>query len=375
MNTHDTAPKLTPVRAGFIPLIDCAGLVVAKEKGFAQAQGIDLQLYKDVSWANIRDHINIGTYDIAHMLAAMPIAANLGIGHVKVPMVAPLALSSGGNAITLSQTLYNELARAGANDLNDPKVSAQALATVIGHRRAKDQDQLVFGMVFPFSCHNYQLRYWMAEAGIDPDQDVQLVVIPPAYMVKSLQTEQIDGFCVGEPWNSMAAQQGVGQILMPTTDVWPLGPEKVLGMQAGWANGNSDTLAAVLRALDEAARWTNDRENQTELAQILAHPQYLNVPSQIVNMALNSGVSFYGDGVIASHDEALWLYAQMVRWGQTLLSTADQDVVRQTYRPDILFAALGKQTSQATIPNITYDFNPNDIEGYIQNLPVKMPKK
>ena len=174
--------------AGFIPLVDCAPLVVAAEKGFAAAEGLDLRLVREVSWANIRDRICLGHFDVAHMLAGMPIAASLGIGCLRTPMLAPFSLGLNGNAITVSRGLYQRLlalADDGAT-LTDPLASGAALKKVIENGAARGLPPLTFGMVFPFSCHNYQLRYWMAAGGIDPDRDVRLVVIPPPLMVESL---------------------------------------------------------------------------------------------------------------------------------------------------------------------------------------------
>ncbi|MCR4378083.1 MAG: ABC transporter substrate-binding protein [Rhodospirillales bacterium] len=371
MAKTESASNITTVRAGFIPLVDCAVLVVAREKGFAEAHGIDLQLFKEVSWANIRDRVNVGQFDVAHMLAGMPIAANMGIGHIKVPMIAPMALGAGGNAITLSYGLYEALAQSGL-DLLAPLASGDALRAVIERRRVQGLEPLTFGMVFPFSNHNYQLRYWMAAAGIDPDFDVRLVVIPPPFMVQSLQAGQIDGFCVGEPWNTLAAKKGVGKVLLSGSSVWPDGPEKVLGMQESWAQNNPDVLAALLRALDQAARWADDHAHHAELAGILARAEYLDVPERHIALALEGDLRFC---TAASCDHALWLYAQMVRWGQTLLLPSGEQAACCTYRPDLLADALGKNHVQPQIPNVRpldgVVFDPADVAGYIAAESIK----
>lgn len=362
-------PNLTPVRAGFIPLVDCAVLVAAREKGFAAEQGIDLQLFKEVSWANIRDRINIGQFDVAHMLAGMPIAQSLGINHIKLPMIAPMALSSGGNAITVSCALYSELRDSGEN-LRDPLGAAKALRHVVEQRRELGDEPLSFGQVFPFSCHNYQLRYWMAAAGIDPENDVRLAVIPPPYMVKSLESGQVDGFCVGEPWNSQAADQGLGVILAHTMTFWPSGPEKVLGLQAQWAEGNPQTLNSLLVALHQAARWVEHPDNRSELAAMLSRPAYLGVSETVVTTALRGDVRFYENGAVqALPEHAMWLYAQMVRWGQVGLSPDAEEIVRGVYRPDLLADALNETVeTMAEAPSAPLDgvaFNPIDVAGYI----------
>jgi len=369
------ADGLKIVRAGFIPLVDCAVLVAAREKGFAAGLGLDLQLFKEVSWANIRDRINVGQFDVAQMLAGMPIAQNLGIGHVKVPTIAPMALGVGGNAISVSHALYKELEATGL-DLSQPLNAAQALRQVVDKRRGENLEPLSFGQVFPFSCHNYQLRYWMAAAGIDPERDVRLVVIPPPYMVKSLEAGQVDGFCVGEPWNTQAVEQGVGVILTRTAAFWPPGPEKVLGLQQSWAEQNPETLKALLKALEQAARWADDPVHHIELAALLARPEYLDVAENVVLSALQGDLNFHENGAMRADDEhALWLYAQMVRWGQTPLSRDAEQAVRQTYRPDLLADAVGQVPYEQRGKNdLSFDgvsFDAADVPGYIAAVPVK----
>jgi len=367
--------ELTTVRAGFIPLVDCAVLVAAKEKGFAERHGIDLLLKPEVSWANIRDHINVGFLDVAHMLAGMPIAQSLGINHIKFPIIAPMALGAGGNAITVSCGLHAQLQDTGA-DLSDPLSAAKALRKVVDRRRSDGLEPLSFGQVFPFSCHNYQLRYWMAAAGIDPERDVSLVVIPPPYMVKSLEAGQVDGFCVGEPWNTLAVEQGVGVILLPTSSFWPAGPEKVLGLSERWANDNRETLQALLKALDEAAKWADDAANHAELADMLAVDAYLGVSAPVLAKALAGDLHFYNAGIVrAECEDALWLYAQMVRWGQIPLSREAEQVACRTYRPDLRAAALGVEKDISTAahpaPLDGVAFDAADVPGYIAEVLIK----
>jgi two-component system, oxyanion-binding sensor len=222
------------LRIGFIPLADAAAPIVAVDKGFAAAEGLDVELVREVSWSNVRDKLNIGMFDAAHLLAPVAIASSLGIGHVKVPILAPFNLSLNGNAITVSPALYSALADAAAElaseaggqhghlkvrGLADPMVSALALARVVAARRSQGAEPLTFGMTFPFSTHNYQLRFWMAAGGVDPDEDIRLVVLPPPYMVDSLANRHVDGFCVGAPWNSVAVDLGVGRILHPGSEI------------------------------------------------------------------------------------------------------------------------------------------------------------
>jgi two-component system, oxyanion-binding sensor len=182
---------------GFIPLCDAAALIVAADRGFAAAEGLDVELVREVSWSNVRDKLNIGMFDAAHLLAPIAIASSLGLGHLRVPLIAPLALAVNGNAITVSPALHAALLAAADGDIAEPLVSARALARVVATRKAEGEEPLTFGMTFPFSSHNYTLRFWMAAGGVAPDEDVHLVVLPPPYMVQSLAKEQVDGFCVG----------------------------------------------------------------------------------------------------------------------------------------------------------------------------------
>lgn len=343
------------IRAGFIPLLDCAMLVVAAERGFAAREGLRLALIRETSWANIRDRVAIGHFDVAQMLAPMPIASTLGIGHLTVPMIAPMALGLGGNAVTVSPALWREMARAGARGDGDARSTGAALRDVVARREAAGQPPLAFGMVYPFSCHNYELRYWLAASGIDPDRDVRLAVIPPPFMVDALRAGHVDGFCVGEPWNSLAVEAGVGVIATTKAHIWRSSPEKVLGLRDGWAQRHPERLAALLRALYRAALWCDDDANHAELAHLLAGPSYLDCPPAVLRRALAGRIQF-ADAAAAPVPEflifarkaatfpwishALWLFSQMVRWGQVDDSAAAIATVRRTYRPDLYRLAL-----------------------------------
>ena len=215
--------KLT---VGFIPLLDCAVIVTALEQGFAAAEGLELRLVRETSWANIRDRLIVGHFDVAHMLGPMAVASTLGVGHLRAPLIAPVSLGLGGNAITASTALWEQMMGEGATHGAGPHAQGKALAKVVESRARAGHEPLTFGMVYPFSCHNYELRYWLAAVGIDPDRDVRLVVIPPPFLADAMRTGQIDGFCVGEPWSSVAVQAGVGTIVTTTTAIWPLSPEK-----------------------------------------------------------------------------------------------------------------------------------------------------
>jgi NitT/TauT family transport system ATP-binding protein len=342
------------VTLGFIPLLDCACIVAAAEQGFARAEGLDLALVRETSWANIRDRLIVGHFDAAHLLGPMAVASTLGVGHVRVPVIAPFALGLGGNAITVSTALWEQMAREGAAVGGNPRMQGAALARVVAARG--QSEPLTFGMVYPFSCHNYELRYWLAASGIDPDRDVRLVVIPPPFLADSMRAGQIDGFCVGEPWNSVAVSEGVGTIVTPTTAIWPHSPEKVLGCRASWAESNGSKLDALIRALYRASLWCEEPANHADLAHMLAATRYIGAPAELLHAALanqlplSSGATptalpdFY---VSARHaatfpwvSHAMWFYAQMVRWHQIEPAASHAAAVRSTYRPDIYRRAL-----------------------------------
>jgi NitT/TauT family transport system ATP-binding protein len=357
---------VTTTVVGFIPLLDCAPLAVAVEKGFACAEGLDLRLVRETSWANIRDRVVVGHFDAAHMLGPMAIASTLGVGHLKVPMAVPLSMGLGGNAITLSLRVWDAMAAEGAVVGDEPRALGAALRRVVQARERAQKAQFTFAMVYPFSAHNYELRYWLAACGIDPDRDVRLVVIPPPLLVDAMREGQIDGFCVGEPWNSLAVAVGVGGIAVPTTAIWRLSPEKVLGCRLEWTQRHPDRLQALVRALHRSAQWCEDPANHEELARLLAEPRFVGAPADILLRGLSNRLRLYPDGelrqlphfyVPASQaatfpwvSHALWFYSQMVRWNQVAFDESHVAQVRATYRPDLYRLALAK--SATDVPTV-----------------------
>src|SRR6201992_3317549 len=261
-----------PLSIGFIPLVDAAALIVAVDKGFAAAEGLDVTLVREVSWSNVRDKLNIGLFDAAHLLAPVAIASSLGLGHVKVPIVASFNLGLNGNAITVSPALHAALMAELDGDPFDPMATALALARVVAARRQRGDEPLTFGMTFPFSTHNYQLRFWMAAGGVDPDEDVRLVVLPPPYMAGSLVHVHMDAFCVGAPWNSIAVDQGRGHILHFVSDILGHAAEKVLALRQNWAERHPQVLAGLVRAVARGADFISEPEHHTEGARLVGEP-------------------------------------------------------------------------------------------------------
>jgi len=344
------------LRIGFIPLADAAALIVAVDKGFAADEGLDVELVREVSWANVRDKLNVGVFDAAHLIAPVAIASSLGLGHIKVPIAAPLVIGTNGNGITVSPALHVAMAAAADGDIVDPAVSARALARVVAARKAEGEEPLTFGMTFPFSTHNYQLRFWMAAGGVDPDDDVRLVVLPPPYMVESLANKQVDGFCVGAPWNSIAVDLGVGCIVQFGCDIVARAAEKILGVRSRWAQDNPDVVARLVRAHRRAADFIEDAANRDEVAALLTAPGRIEVAPQVIRRTFEGRIKVAPGGMTRTSArylmlgrngtarpdpaQAAWLYAQMVRWGQAPLSSELLAAAKAVFRADLYAAAL-----------------------------------
>ncbi|MBR0778124.1 ABC transporter substrate-binding protein [Bradyrhizobium diazoefficiens] len=378
-----------PLRIGFIPLVDAAALIVAVDKGFAAAEGLEVELVREVSWSNVRDKLNIGLFDAAHLLAPVAIASSLGLGHVKVPIAAPFNLGINGNAITVSPVLHAALMDEIDGDRFDPLATAKALAKVVAKRRKAGTEPLTFGMTFPFSTHNYQLRFWMAAAGVDPDEDLRLVVLPPPYMVDSLRSGHVDAFCVGAPWNSVAVDLGIGHILHFASDILEHAAEKVLAVRKVWGDKHPDVVAALVRAALRGAEFIGNAANLAEAARILAQPDRIGVDAEIIQRSLTGRLKISPDGTFRESSryllvgregagrpdpaQAAWLYAQMVRWGQAPLTPDGVRTAMAVFRPDLYDAALGRQQSEAAAPFRAFvgpAFNADDIRGHLEAFEV-----
>ena len=376
------------LRVGFIPLIDAASTIIAADKGFAAAEGLDLELVREVSWSNVRDKLNLGLLDAAHLLAPVAIASSLGLGHIKVPIIAPFTLNLNGNAITLSPSLHDEIIAAVDGDARDPLMTAQALARVVAARRKAGAEPITFGMTFPYSTHNYQLRFWMAAGGVDPDEDVRLVVLPPPYMVDSLASGQVDGFCVGAPWNAVAVDRRIGRILHFGPDILKRAVEKVLAVRQRWADDHAERLSALIRAHRAAAVFIENADNRDEVASILSRTDRVNAPAGVIKAILAGRLTMKPEGEVrVSADymlfgrdaadrpdpsQAVWLYAQMVRWKQAVFSADGLAVARATFRADLYDKAFGSVGSPRmdgvgafSGPALAGD----DIEAYLAGMP------
>lgn len=341
-------PKL---KLGLIPLTDCAPLVVALEQGYFRRYGLEVELSCEASWANIRDKVAIGALDGAQMLAAMPIAATLGLGALHRPMVTAFSMDLNGNAITVSNGLFARMCAIDAEAAIEPDRSAGVLKKLIDAERAAGKAPLTFAMVYPFSTHNYQLRYWLAAGGVDPDYDVRLVVVPPPSMVSHLENGTIDGYCVGEPWNAFAVQRGVGRTLLTGYEVWNNGPEKVFGVTEHWAAAHPHTHRALLCALLEAARWLDAPENRDAVVELLSRSGLMNVPAEVLRMSMAGTIQYAHDqppralpdfnvfyryaATFPWRSHAQWLLTQMIRWGHADPELNIAAVARRVYRADL----------------------------------------
>jgi nitrate/nitrite transport system ATP-binding protein len=340
----------THLNLGFIPLTDCAPLVVAKEKGFFHQQGLNVELSRENSWANIRDKVGIGMLDGAQMLAAMPLASALGVSGA-VPMVTAMSLDLNGNGVTVSKEIYERMRATGETDLDTPAGSGRALKQVIDENNAAGGKPLMFATVFPYSSHNYLLRYWLAASGIDPDKDIQLSVVPPPQMVNYLQAGVISGFCVGEPWNTLAVCNDLGHTLVASYDIWNNHPEKVFGVASSWAAANPNTHQAVLTALIKACEWIDLPENREEVCELLSLGRYVNAPKEILEKSLRGTFQFSREQEAVDrpdfnvfnrysanmpwHSHAIWFLTQMVRWGQLRDPVDLKQIATQVYRPEL----------------------------------------
>ncbi|WP_139330344.1 CmpA/NrtA family ABC transporter substrate-binding protein [Rhizobium sp. RU33A] len=401
---HHSGREQRILRAGFIPLMDASILIAAAEMGFAAKEGLTLDLVRDVSWANVRDRLAFRQFDIAHMLSPMPVASMLELGSNPSPTITPFSLGRGGNAITLSLRLFERMkVRADLAEDASALQLARALASVLHDMRQNGEQPPTLGMTYPFSSHNYEFRYWLAAGGVDPDRDVKLVVVPPPLTSDALAAGAIDGFCVGAPWNMVASERGVGRIVAAKQDIWPSAPEKVIGMRPDWAEANADTVGRLIVALDKAARWCDQPENHDHLSEMLASPRYITASRDIIRRVLAGEFSLDAQGnrrLIRDYfvfhrqaanypqvNQALWIYSQMIRWGQVEHSADNLERAKSAYRADLYRAALGPAAQipddASPLPGSSEDdrfmdgriFDPGQMTDYVTNFEVRSGAK
>lgn len=342
------------LRVAFLPLNDVAVLAAAHERGFAEEEGIALELVRTTSWATLRDRLVYGQVQAAHMLAPLAVAVTLGLSQQPAPLAAPFKLGVNGNMLVMARDFAAALAPDPVARLADPLGTAHDFAAAIGLWRRKP----VIGVVHRFSSHALMLRYWLASAGVDPDRDVVLRVLPPSLTVEAIHAGEIDGFIAGEPWGSAAIASGRAEAVAIGERIWQRGVEKVLAFRQPWLEENLETTDRLLRALARAAVWCDAPENHEVLAQILADPRYVGQPWDLILHSLDGKVvPRAGDPAMANPDfvlfsreatnfpwrsQALWIYSQLVRWNMVAASPETASKAASVFRPDIYRRALAE---------------------------------
>ena len=367
-------PEKDELKLGFIKLTDCAPLVLAKELGFFEQEDLYVTLEAQANWKILMDRVISGELDGAHMLAGQPIGATIGIG-TKAHLVTALSLDLNGNAITVSNEVWKKM-QAADPLLAGPKpphpISAKALAPVVEEWKAKGQT-LQMGMVFPLSTHNYELRYWLAAAGIHPglytngdstgtqSADVLISVTPPPQMPATLAQGTIQGYSVGEPWNQQAVFKGIGVPVVTDLEIWKNNPEKVFGVSAAWADAHPETHVRLVKALIRAGQWLDaSLENRKQAVAILARPEYVGADAAVIANSMTGffeyqkgdrrempdfNVFFRDFATYPFYSDGVWYLTQMRRWGQIADAKPDawyDETIRKVYRPDVWRTAAGR---------------------------------
>jgi len=338
---------------GFLPLVDACLPILAREHGFAEEEGVSVRMVKDVSWATVLDRLLYGNSDAAHLVAPLAIAVTLGRGRPAQPLAAPFVLGLNGNAITLHPDIADRVAPQGL--LGDPATVGAALAEVVRERAALG-NRLRFGVVHRYSSHNYMLRYWLWACGIRPDHDVEIATVPPPFCADALEAGEVDGICVGEPWNSVAVERGAGRIVLATAQIWRRGGEKVLALRDPVLADKREAVEGLIRAMCKAGRHFIDPANWSDNAAILARAEYLDGDRALIERAISDRLLLARHGETAHYpdfmfqyreaanfpwvSQAEWLYSQMVRWDGLEYDSADAAKAARVFRPEVYRSAL-----------------------------------
>lgn len=314
---------------GFIALTDAAPLIAAKVRGEFEAEGLDVALHREVSWATIRDKVAAGVHQGAHMLAPLAITTTLGAGSEPAELIVPMSLNSGGASLGVSAKLAIEMG----------EVTPLGLAGAVAARRAAGNPAISFAVVFPYSIHNYMLRFWAASAGVDPDADIRITVAPPTAIAARLRSGEIDGFCVGAPWSLVCQADSGAHIALESSSFWSCAPDKVLALSGPWADREPQQALGLVRAIARAAKWADDPANHPELAALLYRREWLDAPQDLVAQSLGQ-IRFARHAALHPwRSHAAWIASQMLRWGQ--IDATQLDVATACYRPDMFRDASG----------------------------------
>lgn len=310
-------PEKDEVKIGFIPLTDCASVVMASVLGFDKKYGVKIVPTKEASWAGVRDKLVNGELDMAHVLYGLVYGVHLGVSGPKRDMAVLMSLNNNGQAISLSKKLADKGA-----------VDGPSLAKVM----ATDKREYTFAQTFPTGTHAMWLYYWLASAGINPFSDAKAITVPPPQMVANMRVGNMDGFCVGEPWNQRAIMDGIGVTAVTTQDIWRDHPEKVLGTTADFVKKNPNTTRAVMMAVLEASQWIDaGLQNKMKMAETIAQKSYVNTSVDAINQRIlgryqngmgktwddPNHMKFFNDGTVNFPylSDGMWFLTQHKRWG------------------------------------------------------------
>lgn len=386
------------LKFGFIKLTDCAPIVIAREKGFFADEGLQVEVIAQPNWKTLLDNVINGELDGAHMLSGQPIAATIGFG-TKAHVITAFTMDLNGNGITVSNSIWEQMQEQD-EALQSPTpphpITAASLKPIVAEKLAGGE-KLQMGMVFPVSTHNYELRYWLAASGIHPgfytqadiggrtDAEVELSVTPPPMMPATLEAGNIQGYCVGEPWNQQAVAKGIGVPVTTNYDVWKNNPEKVFGVTKKWADENPKTHLAVIKALIRAGKWldeTNDGGelvNREEACRILSRSDYVGADFDVIKNSMTGffyfqktdkrpmpdfNVFFKYHCTYPWYSDGVWFLTQMRRWGQiTEAKPAEwyHEKAKEVYRPDIYQEAARLLVTEG---HLSEDDVPWDTDGY-----------
>ncbi|TWT65058.1 Bicarbonate transport ATP-binding protein CmpC [Allorhodopirellula solitaria] len=404
IDESDVAPaamlnlEASDLKFGFIKLTDCAPLVIAKEKGFFDDEGLNVTLEPQSNWKILLDNVINGQLDGAHMLAGQPIGATIGIG-TQSPIVTAYSMDYNGNAITVSNEVWAQMQEHDPS-LDSPTpphpISAASLQPIVAEYLAEQGQPFPMGMVFPVSTHNYEIRYWLAAAGIHPgmytasdlngfqDAQVQLSTVPPPQMPQNLEADIVKGYCVGEPWNQKAVATGIGVPVVTNSEIWKNNPEKVFGVSKSWADQHPSTHLAVVKALIRAGKWLDETDdagvliNRPEAAKILSGKDYVGAEEEVISQSMAGtftfqstdvrempefNVFFAGGASYPHYSDCVWFLTQMRRWGQiTEPKPASwyDDTAKEIYLPQIYRQAAELLVSEgklepSELPGPDYD--------------------
>jgi nitrate/nitrite transport system substrate-binding protein len=378
VSSFKVTPPARKIKLGFISLTDCAPLIAAKELGLFSKYGVDVELEKEASWAVVRDKILNGEIEGAHCLFSMPLSVYTGIGgkagsEMKIAMV----LNNNGQAITLSKDFCGLV---GFKEVNK---AAAAVKNIQSHK------EVTFAMTFPGGTHDIWLRNWMAAAGIN-QKSVGIITIPPPQMVANMRVDNMEGYCVGEPWNGVAAAQNIGFTHISSQDIWKDHPEKALVVNAEFAATDKEDLKKIMKAIIEASKWLDVMGNRSKAASWLTKPNYVNAPLQVIEARLKGSydlgcdlgvqkykddyMTFYNNGIVNNPKKsyAIWFLAQYVRFGY-LKSDPDYKGIAEKLILDDLYAEVAKEMGVPVQPDMqpfktTYDvqFDPNNVAAYLK---------